>query len=114
MGLHKGQKNNPHGRPKGSSNKLTLSMRERIQGLVNDNFEQLEVEFKALDAKDKWTIAERLIQYTTPKMQSLDTESQVKLEYSELERLLRSAPDEAVQRIADKVMELQKISNEKK
>lgn len=31
--------NNPNGRPKGAGNKCALSVKERIVGMVNDNFE---------------------------------------------------------------------------
>ena len=114
MAQKKGKTGNPNGRPKGTPNKVSLSMKEFINGLLNNKIEQLTKDFDNLDEKDRWIIAERLLQYTTPKMSSLDPETQVRLqvqfEYQQLEQLLRSTPDEAVNAIASKILELQKLS----
>ena len=105
--------NNPKGRPKGKPNKATMETRAWIQQLVSNNREQLEKDLKSLDAGQKWTIFERLLQYTTPKMQSISVEEQVKSEYAELRNLLKTTPDEFVNAIAEKVVELKKMSKSK-
>ena len=110
MGLKKGQTNNRRGRPKGSQNKMNAPIREWIHGLISDNLDQLKDDLKAMEGRDRWPVIERLMGYITPKLQSLDTETQIKMEYSELERLLRNAPDGAVAKIADRVRELKEIS----
>ena len=110
MGLKKGQTNNRRGRPKGSQNRMTVPMKEWIQGLVSENLDQLKDDLKAMEGRDRWAVVEKLMCYITPKLQSLDTEAQIKIEYIELERLLRNAPDVAIQRIVDKITELQKTS----
>ena len=113
MAQKKGKTGNPNGRPRGRQNKVTVTMKVWIQGLVSDNLEQLKKDLGDLDPRDRWNIVEKLMGYITPKLQSLDTQEQIRLEYLELETLLKKAPDEAVQRIADKVMELKELSEQK-
>ena len=110
MAQRKGQTGNPNGRPLGRKNKATVTMKEWIQTLVNDNLGQLKKDLDALEPKDRWAVVERLMQYCTPKMQSVDATVQIAEEYAQLEKLLQNAPDEAVQRIADKVVELNKTA----
>lgn len=68
----KGRTNNPNGRPKGAINKSTIEMRQWIKNLLDDNREQLIQDFKKLDPADRWRVAEKLIQYVTPKMQAVE------------------------------------------
>jgi len=67
-----------------------------------------------IDPKDRLVIIERLMQYTIPKMQSIDASVQIAEEYKQLERLLQSAPDAAVEKIVNKVIELSNQKNTKK
>ena len=69
-----------------------------------------ETDLKQLEPAQRLSIMEKLMQYCIPKQQAIDIAAQVSEEYRALEALLKNAPDEAVQRIADKVVELQKIS----
>lgn len=68
----KGKTNNPNGRPKGTANKATTELRQWIANLLDDNRAQLLKDFKALDAAERWRVTEKLIQYVTPKMQSVE------------------------------------------
>lgn len=74
MGLHKGNTNNPKGRPKGSANKVTTETRQWINKLIVANREQLEQDLKTLEPHQRWQIIEKLLQYTTPKMQSIEAQ----------------------------------------
>ncbi len=60
------------GRKKGTPNKSTLLGKEVIVSLLNDysNSGLMTSDFMALDPKDRLVIAERLMQYTMPKMQA--------------------------------------------
>ncbi len=60
------------GRKKGTPNKSTLLGKEVIVSLLADysNSGLMTSDFMALDPKDRLVIAERLMQYTMPKMQS--------------------------------------------
>lgn len=106
MGLKKGQTNNPKGRPKGKPNKVTASMKDWVQQLIDDNRPQLEADLKALDPKDRWAIVERLMSYVTPRMQAVSVSEHVEAEYRELEKLLDKAPDAVVDAIYERISKL--------
>lgn len=67
MGLHKGMTNNPAGRPKGSENKVTQAMKERIQLLFDENFDQLQEDIKGLEPKDRVKAITDLLPYLLAK-----------------------------------------------
>ncbi len=60
------------GRKKGTLNKSTMLGKEVIVSLLADysNSGLMTSDFMALDPKDRLVIAERLMQYTMPKMQA--------------------------------------------
>ncbi|MDE5629763.1 MAG: hypothetical protein K2I69_09425 [Muribaculaceae bacterium] len=60
------------GRTKGTPNKATMLGKEIIVSLLSDYADSglMTSDFMALDPKDRLVIAERLMQYTMPKMQS--------------------------------------------
>ncbi len=60
------------GRTKGTPNKSTMLGKEVIVSLLSDYSESglMTSDFMALEPKDRLVIAERLMQYTMPKMQS--------------------------------------------
>ena len=107
----KGHTNNPNGRPKGVPNKATSDLRQWVSALIDDNRSMIESDLKSItDPTQRLSILERYLQYSLPRLQSVSVEAQIEAqvnaEYSALKQLLTDAPDEAVQRIADKVMEL--------
>lgn len=71
MGLRKGMTNNPEGRPKGSQNKITSDLRERISDFLNENWERVEKDFLILEPEKRVLIFEKLLSYSLPKMQSV-------------------------------------------
>lgn len=60
------------GRKKGTPNKATVLGKEVIVTLLSDYSQSglMTADFMALDPKDRLVIAERLMQYTMPKMQA--------------------------------------------
>lgn len=60
------------GRQKGTPNKSTTLGKEVIASLLADYSESglMAADFMALDPKDRMMIAEKLMQYTIPKMQA--------------------------------------------
>ena len=68
----KGKRVKTGGRVKGTPNKITALNRKAIEKVLADYNESglFTQDFLSLEPKDRITIAERLIQYTTPKMQS--------------------------------------------
>lgn len=63
----KGKSGNPNGRPKGSKNKATTSVRVWLAQLIDDNREQLAKDFKNLSAKDRLAMLDKFLQYLIPK-----------------------------------------------
>ncbi len=68
--MKKGQTNNPNGRPKGIPNKVTASLRNRINAFLSDNWESLQADFSKLDPKDRLQFYEKLLQYGLPRLQN--------------------------------------------
>ena len=70
--MEKGKTNNPNGRPKGTPNKVTTTIRNWIVELINDNREQIQKDLKALDPKDRLSFIEKLLPYILPKVERDD------------------------------------------
>lgn len=60
------------GRKKGTPNKVTGTTRAWLDGLIGKNRAQMERDLKALEPKERLYILEKFMQYTTPKMQSVE------------------------------------------
>lgn len=65
----KGHTGNPNGRPKGSPNKTTSTVRSWLVALINDNRAQIEQDFKSLEGKDRLEMLQKLLPYLLPKVQ---------------------------------------------
>lgn len=66
----KGESGNPTGRSKGAVNKVTKELRERISDFLDDNWDCIEGDFKALEPEKRIMLFEKLLQYILPRMQS--------------------------------------------
>ena len=55
------------GRAKGVENKNKLSLKSKIQNIVENQFETLEDDLENIDPKDKLNIVLKLIEYVLPK-----------------------------------------------
>jgi len=60
------------GRRKGSVNKATAALKDWVSELIDGNRSRLEKDLQALEPKDRWQVVEKLMQYTLPKMASVD------------------------------------------
>lgn len=72
MAQQKGHTGNPSGRPKGTPNRVTSTIRSWIVDLINDNREQIQKDLKALDTKDRLSFIEKLLPYILPKVERAD------------------------------------------
>lgn len=58
------------GRPKGKPNKITGSLRDWIGSFIDDNRQQIQDDWKSLDAKDRIVMFEKLLKYALPTLQA--------------------------------------------
>lgn len=65
----KGQSGNPNGRPKGAKNKDTKALRERINHLLNKNWEAIQTDLEELTPKERIDAYIKLLEYALPKLQ---------------------------------------------
>jgi len=70
MGLKKGTTNNPAGRKKGTPNKITADLRQRINEVLDNNWHTIEKDIKALEPKDRLMFIEKLLKYALPTLQA--------------------------------------------
>lgn len=71
MPFKEGESGNPNGRPKGSVNKASASLRESINQFLADNFESVQRNFDELEPKDRIKLWIELLQYALPKLRTL-------------------------------------------
>lgn len=64
------------GRQAGTPNKTTKEIREKIDGFINDKFEDFELSWNELSAKDKILLFEKMLSYVMPKMQTASIQLQ--------------------------------------
>ena len=79
------------GRQKGSPNKVTSAVKDCISKMLTDytNSEQFMKDFAELEPKERLMIAERLMNYVVPKMQSVAVEDTNKNKNSTVELLIQ-------------------------
>lgn len=92
----KGKTGNPNGRPKGSPNKTTQSVLEWLTRLIDDNREQIRKDLAALEPKERLQVLEKFMQYTVPKMQSVEARV-------DIDRLSDSQIDQVINELSEKL-----------
>ena len=58
---------NPKGRPKGAKGKVPTDIKAFLQSVVIANYETIQKDLAALDAKDRLAVLEKFIGYLVPK-----------------------------------------------
>ena len=113
MPLKKGDRLNPNGRPKNSTNKTSSEIRAAFQLLVEKNLETLEADLKKIvEPEKRISLIIKLSEFILPKLQSMTIENQIDMEFKRLEMLLSTAPDEAIEQITAKILTLKIQNNE--
>lgn len=72
MAFKQGKSGNPKGRPKGAKNKDLKSLRERIDLLLDNQFDTLVTDLEKLKPVDRIKAILSLLEYSTPKLQRVE------------------------------------------
>lgn len=95
------------GRKAGTPNKVSGTVKEWIASIIDGNREQFEDDLEKLEPGERVRVISNLLQYVTPKMQSISPAEMLEAEYRKLEELLESAPDKAINEIVERVKRLE-------
>lgn len=68
----KGMSGNPSGRPKGSKNKKTETIRETFIDFVEKNLKRLQEDFDSLDAKDRFKYLFEMTKFFLPSLKAVE------------------------------------------
>lgn len=66
MGSKNGQSNNPNGRPKGTQNKVTTELKERVRFFIENNLDTIEADFKKLEPRERVQAFTALLKFAIP------------------------------------------------
>ena len=75
------------GRKKGSQNKVSSTVREWIEGLIDDNRDQIREDLRNMNAADRVKIFEKFISYVCPKKQELSFDQEVSALLNSIDKL---------------------------
>ncbi len=101
------------GRAKGTPNKTTSTVREWLSQLVDTNRKQIEKDLKGMNPAERVKLFALLLNYIIPKQQAVSVEASIQAEYNEMAKLLQSAPDAVIDKIAERIKEIGKYNNER-
>lgn len=100
------------GRKKGTPNKITGDLKGWVSDLLNDNRRQFESDLRELLPVERVRVISGLFNYVMPKQQSISIEEQIETETQVLTKFLNEAPEEAIDKIAERVLALQELNKQ--
>lgn len=106
MGFQNGHKK-LGGRKKAVPNAKTADLRQWIEEILNGQRSVFEQKMKQLPAAKYVDCYLSLLSFSVPKQQSVSYEAKVEAEYKQLQVLLASCPEEFVEKIAARMLEMQ-------
>ena len=68
MAFQAGVSGNPNGRPKGSRNKITMVLQDKISDFLSNNIESIQQEYDQLSSNEKLKFLANILPYVMPKM----------------------------------------------
>lgn len=109
MAFQKGQSGNPHGRPRGSRDKLKGALLDQLRAVLDKNLPRLGADLDELKPLDRVKAVTNLLAFLLPKA---TMDEYMEAEAEALGRLLDTASDEAITRIAAKVDDINRRRDE--
>lgn len=73
MPFKKGISGNPNGRKKGTPNATTKDLRQRVQGLLENQFENIVENIEGLEPKEQINAWLKLAEFVLPKLQRTES-----------------------------------------
>jgi hypothetical protein len=67
------------GRPKGAKNKVSEQLRERLEILLSDEWQQIKEDFKELTPKERIEAYIKLMEYSIPKLNRTELKTDDKI-----------------------------------
>lgn len=101
------------GRAKGTPNKVSNDIRLWVESILSKNKAQIELDFACVDPDSRLRFVEKLMAYVVPKKMAVTIEEQMAEEYRQLEAILSKCPQDVIEAIAAKVIELQAYNSRK-
>jgi hypothetical protein len=77
MKFRKGISGNPNGRPTGTPNKTSASLRTRINIFLSDNFETIESDFQSMSPIERTRFYLALLKFGLPQLQAVSIDRQI-------------------------------------
>lgn len=99
----KGGKRENAGRPKGSPNKDTKALRERITALMDERWEKFLQDLDKLSPKDRVNTMVSLMEYTLPKLNRTEVK-----DVTNIEAIMKLSPEERLARL-EELKKLKKV-----
>ena len=94
------------GRAKGTPNKATADMKQWVAYILDNGKDKFMQNLEMLEPQEYVRVFSGLLNYVVPKQQAISMEAKLEAEIKQLERLLDDAPDEAIDKIANKIIEI--------
>lgn len=94
------------GRKIGTPNKVTNDLRTWVASILDNGRERFISDLDSLEPIERVRTFTNLLNYVLPKQQAIDAEAQAAAEYKALLDFIDTAPDEIIDKIANKIMEM--------
>lgn len=108
----KGHTNNPNGRPKGTPNKVTSDLKQWVNEILTEGRGKFMENLGKLPPDEYVKAFTALLNYVLPKQQAMSVDAQISAEYKAMQELMNTAPDDVVEKLAVRVIELQEREKE--